>query len=83
MPTAPTIAYSIVIGTQTSKEAEVVAAVGEGNLALRDVGRVTPIRIRPSVDFDPASDMTAAHMILDVGLGPGVLNHEVRILGRG
>jgi hypothetical protein len=80
MPTAPTIAYSIVIGTQTSKGAVVVAAVvvGEGNLALRDVGLVTLIRTRPLVDLDPASDTTAAHMTLGVGLGPGVVDRVPR-----
>lgn len=71
MPTAQTIAYSIVIGTRTSKVA-VVEVEGElvaGNLALLGVGRVTPIRIRPPVDFDPAFDMIAARMTLLVGPG--------------
>ena len=81
MPTAPTIAYSIVIGTQTSKEEAVVAAevVEEGNLALQDVGHVTLIRTRPLVGIDPASDTTAAHMTLGVGLGPGVVDRLQRI----
>jgi hypothetical protein len=83
MPAAPTIAYNIVIGTQTSKGAVVVVAavVGEGNLALRDVGRATLIRTRPPVDLDPASDTTAAHMTLGVGLGPGVVDRLPRTKG--
>ena len=62
---------------------EVVAAavVGEGNLALRDVGRVTLIRTRPLVDTDPVSGTTAAHMTLGVGLGPGVVDRLPRIKG--
>jgi hypothetical protein len=82
MPTAPTIVYSIVIGMQTSKEAAVEAAAmvvaGEGNLALRDVVHVTLIRIRLPVGIDPALGTTAAHMTLDVGLGPGVVDRVQR-----
>jgi hypothetical protein len=82
MLTAPTIAYSIVIGRKTSKGAVVAAVVGgEGYLALRDVDRVTLIRTRPLVDLDPASDTTAAHMTLGVGLGPGVADRVPRTKG--
>lgn len=83
MPTALTIAYSIVIGRKTSKEEAVVAAVvvEEGNLAFRDVGRVILIRTRPLVDIDPASDTIAAHMTLGVGLGPRVVDRLQRTKG--
>jgi len=75
MPTASTIACSIVIGTQTSKEGAVAAeVVEEGNLALPDVGHVIPIRTRPLVDIEPASDTTAARMTSGVGLGLGAVD---------
>ena len=56
MPTAPTIAYSIVIGTKTSEEEAVAAVevVEEGNPALQDAGRVTLIRTPRLVDIEPA-----------------------------
>jgi hypothetical protein len=82
MPTAPIIVCSIVIGTQTLKGAAVeAAAVGEANLVLRDVGRVTLIRTHPLVDIDPASDTTAAPMTLGVGLGLGVVDPVQRTKG--
>ena len=57
------------------------AVAEEGNLALQDVGPVNLIRTHPPVDINPASDTTAAHITLGVGLGPGVVDRVPRIKG--